>query len=128
VRALFATGRFAALRIRSGGHLVAAAGRSSPLIVPLDRTLIDAAGRDVGEVEFTVQSAHGYSALVHFLTAAPVLVRAGSSRLGGTFAGPTQLPDSGSISYGGAGYYVTSFAGLRFPSGSLRIYLLTPAR
>jgi hypothetical protein len=54
-------------------------------------------------------------------------VRAGASRLGGTFAGPAQLPRSGSITYGGAGYYVTSFAGERFPSGSLRIYLLTPA-
>jgi hypothetical protein len=128
VRELFASGRFAALRILSGGHLVAAAGRSSQLIVPLHRTLIGAGGRDVGEVEFTVQSAHGYSALVHFLTGAPVLVRAGASRLGGTFAGPAQLPRSGSISYAGAGYYVTSFAGERFPSGSLRIYLLTPAQ
>jgi hypothetical protein len=128
VRRLVGAGGFARLSVFSRGHLVAEAGTSRALIAPVSRPLRDASGTVFGRAVFTAQSAHGYSDLVRFLTGASVLVRSGRRQLAGTFAGPRSLPRSGAVSYAGVRYRVASFAGERFPSGSLRVYLLSPQR
>jgi len=126
VRTMVAAGGFARLRIVAGGRVIADVGVSIPLLAPLTRPLVDAGGRVVGEAVFAVQNAHGYVDLTHALERVPVLVRAGTRQLAGTFAGPATLPSSGPISYRGVRYVVASFAGVRFPSGRVRIYVLAP--
>jgi hypothetical protein len=128
VRRLVGAGGFARLSVFSRGHLVAESGTSRALIAPVSRPLRDASGAVFGRAVFTAQSAHGYADLARFLTGASVLVRSGSRQLAGTFAGPRSLPRSGAVSYGGVLYRVASFAGERFPSGSLRVYVLSPKR
>ncbi|HEY1776408.1 MAG TPA: hypothetical protein VGG41_09655 [Solirubrobacteraceae bacterium] len=128
IRSLVRSGGFARLRVFARGHLVAEAGSSRELIAPVSRPLRDDAGKVYGRALFTAQSAHGYADLAHFLTGEPVLVRSGRLQLAGTFAGPPSLPRSGALDYGGVSYRVASFAGERFPSGPLRVYVLIPTR
>jgi hypothetical protein len=106
--------------------VIADVGSSEPLVAPQTRQLVDSSGRTVGEATFTVQSAKGFADLAHALTKAQVLVRAGSRQLFATFRGPPTLPQRGLITYNGTRYEVASFAGVRFPSGPLRVYLLAP--
>jgi len=115
---------FGGLRVMVGGHLVAAADGTRPLISPVRAAITDAAGAVVAQAVLSVQSARGYVALVHSLTGEPLLVRSGSVQLDGTFPGPAVLPNSGRVSYRGVYYRVASFAGARYPSGPLRVYLL----
>ena len=110
------------------GHLVAEAGSARALVAPVSRTLTDASGRIYGRAVFTAQSAHGYADLAHSLTGVPVLVRSGRRQLAGTFPGPPSLPRAGALLYDGVSYRVASFAGERFPSGPLRVYVLNPQR
>jgi hypothetical protein len=126
VKAMIAAGGFARLRVVAGGRVIADVGVSIPLLAPLTRPLVDAGGRVVGHAVFAVQNAHGYADLTHALERVPVLVRAGTQQLAGTFAGPATLPSSGPISYLGVRYVVGSFTGVRFPSGRVRIYVLAP--
>jgi hypothetical protein len=124
VKTMVAAGGFARLRVVARGRVVADAGVSIPLLAPRTRSLVDAGGHVVGQAVFAVQNAHGYADLVHALTRAPVLVRAGARQLAGTFAGPATLPASGPISYLGVDYQVASFAGVQFPGARVRIYVL----
>ncbi|HEY7966663.1 MAG TPA: hypothetical protein VID68_06525 [Solirubrobacteraceae bacterium] len=117
-------GGFGGLRVLVGGHLVAASDGKLPLISPVRAPITDAAGAVVAHAVLAVQNAHGFAYLVHYLTGEPVLVRSGSQQLGGTFPGPAVLPDSGRVSYRGNDYRVASFAGARYPSGPLRVYVL----
>jgi hypothetical protein len=126
VKSMVAAGDFARLRVVAGGRVIADAGVSIPLLAPLTRPLLDAAGQRVGQAIFAVQSAHGYANLTHALGRVPVLVRAGSQQLAGTFAGPATLPSSGPLTYLGVSYEVASFVGTRFPRGAVRIYVLSP--
>jgi hypothetical protein len=119
-------GGFARLRVLVDGRVVAESGSSIPLLAPLSRP-IRYAGRVVGTAVFSVQNAHGYTVLAHALTRVPVLVRAGARQLAGSFAGPRELPVSGSLDYHGVRYAVASFTGVAFPSGRVRIYVLNPA-
>jgi hypothetical protein len=127
VRGMVTSGGFARLRVLVGGRVIADAGTSIPLLAPRRDPIINAAGAVVGTAVFAVQNAAGYTILAHSLTGAPVLVRAGNRQLGGSFAGPAQLPASGPVSYRGVRYTVASFAGLALPGGSVRIYVLAPA-
>jgi hypothetical protein len=126
VRGLVAGGGFGGLRVLdANGRLVAGARAHVPLLAPVSRR-IGYHGRRVGRAVFSVQNARGYSDLAHFLTGAPILVRAGSERLAGSFPGPARLPVQGPLRYRGVRYEVASFAGRRFPSGTLRVYVLAP--
>ena len=124
---LVAHGGFARLRLQSSGRVIADRGTSAPLVDPVRHRIVDAAGAVVGEAVFTVQNARSFANLAHFLTGAFVLVRAGSHQLAGTVRGPAVVPSSGPVSYRGRSYVVSSFAGVRFPSGALQIYVLAPA-
>ena len=125
VTALVDKGGFGGLRVLVGGHLVAAADGTLPFISPARTAITDTAGAVVAQAVLAVQNAHGFAYLVHYLTGEPVLVRSGSEQLGGTFPGPPVVPDSGRVSYRGVYYRVASFAGVRYPSGPLRVYVLS---
>jgi hypothetical protein len=127
VRGMVSGGGFARLRVLVGGRVIADAGSSIPLLAPLRRPIVDGAGSVIGTALFAVQNAHGYIVLAQSLTRVPVLVRAGSRQLAGTFPGPARLPTQGTIRYRGVRYAVASFTGVAFPSGSVRIYVLAPA-
>jgi hypothetical protein len=126
VKALVAAGGFTRLRVLVGTHVVADVGRSFALLAPVRVPLVDSGGSVVGQAVFAVQSAHGYADLARYLTQSPVLVRAGTRQIGGTFAGPATLPTSGPVTYLGVRYEVASFAGEQYPSGRLTIYVLGP--
>jgi hypothetical protein len=124
VTSLLSKGGFGGLRILVGGHLVAAAGGTTPLISPVRAPILGVGGAVIARAVLAVQDASGFTYLAHYLTGDPVLVRSGSKQLGGTFAGPAVLPNSGRVSYRGVYYRVSSFAGVRYPSGPLRVYVL----
>jgi len=127
VRSLVGAGGFERLRVvNGGGRVVADTGTTVPLLAPLTRPLVDAAGRLVGEAMFAVETAPGYEGLARSLVFVPVLVRVGAQQLAGTFAGPPALPASGQISYLGRSYAVASFPVVEFPSVQARIYVLEP--
>jgi hypothetical protein len=66
----------------------------------------------------------GFVAFVRSHTGALTYVRAGSRQIAGSTApGPSKLPGSGTVSYRGVHYGVTSFA-TRSTSGRVRVYQL----
>ena len=94
----------------------------------MSRALVDASGKLYGRAVFTAQSAHGFADLAAYLTGSWVLLRSGRRQLAGSFTGPRSLPRSGAVAYLGVTYSVASFAAERYPSGPLRVYILTPQR
>ncbi len=72
-----------------------------------------------------IQDDAGYLKLARLFTGAQVLMRVGSRQVMGTLSpGPAQVPDRGTVSYGGHGYQAFSFMATAFPTGPLRISLL----
>jgi hypothetical protein len=125
VKSMVAAGGFARLRVVAGGRVVADIGVSAPLLAPVTAPLLNA-GAVVGEAVFAVETAPVYAGVAGGLVRAPVLVRAGTRQLAGTFAGPATLPANGPISYRGVHYEVASFAAVAFPNQHARIYVLGP--
>jgi hypothetical protein len=119
-------GQLARVRVGIGGRTLAEYGNTDAL-APVTAPLKNATGSTVGTLIASEQSVRGYVDTVKSFGQAQVLVRAGSQQLGGTSAhGPSTLPNSGEVSFSGGRYSVYSFAGARFPSGSLRVYVLAP--
>ncbi len=82
-------------------------------------------GRVVGTFVTAIQDDAGYLKLARLFTGAQVLMRIGSHQVMGTLSpGPAQVPDQGTVSYGGHTYRAHSFTATAFPSGPLRISLL----
>jgi hypothetical protein len=119
-------GQLARVRIAVGPRTLAEYG-SAEAVAPVTVPLRDAAGRTIGMLVASQQGARGYVDTVGSFVEAPVLVRTGSQQLAGTTRrAPKTLPDSGEASFAGRRYAVDSFAGTRFPSGPLRVYVLAP--
>jgi hypothetical protein len=123
LRALLA-GQIVRIEVLRDGHVLASAG-SGPAVAPVRGAI---AGTGASYV-LSVQSDQDYLQVAHQITGAQVLLLAGKRRLAGTFAGPSpsRVPVSGTVSYGGQSYAVVSVSGATYPSGALRIALLTPA-
>lgn len=106
--------------------MLADLGKPNPL-APTVGTLHDPTGRAIGQYALAVQDVRAYLQVVHGLTAAEVLLRAGRRQLLGTLTpGPPRIPARGRIRYGGTVYEASSFAGTTYPSGPLRISVLVP--
>lgn len=87
--------------------------------------LLHLGGRVVGRYVLAVQGDGGYAAVVHGLTGAAVLVRAGSQQLAGTLApGPASIPERGQLTYGGVPYSAVSFTAHGYPGGHQRVSVL----
>jgi hypothetical protein len=123
LRALLA-GQIVRIEILRDGRVLASAG-SGPAVAPVRGSI---AGTGASYV-LSVQSDEDYLQVTHQITGAQVLLLAGQRRLAGTFTGPSpsSLPASGTVSYAGQNYAVASVSGATYPSGTLRIALLTPA-
>ena len=94
VTGLVGHGGFGGLQVLVGGHLVAAAGGTDPLISPVRAPILDAGGVVIARAVLAVQNASGFAYLAHYLTGDPVLVRSGSSSSAAP-PGPAVLPNSG---------------------------------
>jgi hypothetical protein len=78
----------------------------------------------------STQAASAFARVTQQVTGAQVvLYRSSGPRFGGTIGGPplARVRHDGALSYGRRKYETTSIAGAAYPSGSLRIALLTPA-
>jgi hypothetical protein len=123
LRALLA-GQIVRIEILRDGHVLASAG-SGPAVAPVRGSI---AGTGASFV-LSVQSDEDYLRVTHQITGAQVLLLAGGRRMAGTFTGPgpSSIPANGTVSYAGQSYAVASVPGAGYPSGALRIALLTPA-
>jgi hypothetical protein len=113
--------------VTRGGSRVLADLGTGAAVAPVNGVLRDSAGASVGRYTLSVGNAAGIASLIHALTGAQVVMRAGRHRVATTVAaarGP--LPASGTATVGGARYAVSSFAGTAFPTGSLKAWLLSP--
>ncbi len=111
------------VRVLVGGKLLIDEGGPFAL-APVTGTL-RSGGRVIGTFVTALQDDAGYLKLARLFTGAQVLMRVGSRQVMGTLSpGPAQVPDDGTVSYGGRTYRAHSFTGTAFPSGKLRISLL----
>ncbi len=85
-----------------------------------------AAGGSSGKFSYAIQDDAGYLRLAHLFTGAEVLMRTGGKQVMGTLdPGPVKIPRRGLVTYRGKHYAAYSFTGEAFPSGPLRISLLS---
>ena len=98
--------------VTRAGHRIVSLGRGVAL-APVQGVIRDPNGTTVGAYTFSVAKAAATVRLIHALTGAKVVLRAGTS----TPAGPRGATSGGS--------QVASFEGLRFPRGSVRISVLS---
>ncbi len=111
------------VRVLVGGKLLVDEGGPFAL-APVSGTL-RSGGHVVGTFITAIQDDAGYLKLARLFTGAQVLMRTGSHQVMGTLSpGPAQVPDQGTVSYGGHTYQAHSFTATAFPSGPLRISLL----
>jgi len=111
------------VRVLVGGKLLVDEGGPYAL-APVTGTL-RSGGRVLGTFVTAIQDDAGYLKLARLFTGAQVLMRTGSRQVMGTLSpGPAQVPDDGTVSYGGHTYHAHSFTATAFPSGPLRISLL----
>ncbi len=124
-RRLEAATQIAFLRVDGGRRALVRLGQG-PAIAGASGVL--RAGRQiVGRYSLAVQGDAGYTAVVHGLTGAAVLVRQGHRQLAGLLApGPADIPGSGVVRYRGVDYVAYSFDRPAYPAGSERISLLAP--
>lgn len=124
-RRLSAATQIAFLRVESGGRALVRLGHG-PAIAGASGVL-RTGRRIVGRYRLAVQGDAGYTAVVHGLTGAVVIVRRGDRQLAGLLApGPTAIPGRGAVRYRGVDYVVRSFNRPAYPAGSERISLLAP--
>jgi hypothetical protein len=113
------------IEIDKGGHSFARAG-SRAAVAPVRGSIPDTDASFV----LSTQAAAAFARVTQQVTGAQVvLYRSGGPRFGGTIGGPplARVRHDGALSYGRHNYETTSIAGAAYPSGSLRIALLTPA-
>jgi hypothetical protein len=99
--------------VRRGSRVLADLGTGAAL-APVHGVLRDAAGAPVGRYTLSVGNDAGIGGLIHALTGAEVVMRAGGHRVAAAAGG------------GGEGYTVSSFGATAFPTGSLRVSLYSP--
>ncbi len=130
LRALQA-GQIVRIEVVAGSRVLASAGAGAA-IAPVRGRLPGTSASFV----LSTQSADSFVQVTRQVTGADVLLLGGASSaassarvLGGTLAGvaPSRVPSSGPFQAHGASYEATSLAGATFPTGALRIVLLSPS-
>jgi hypothetical protein len=120
-------GQLARVRVFTAQGRILTNYGSADALAPVTAPLRNAAGSRIGTIVASQQGVRGYVDTVKSFVNAHVLVRAGSDQLAGTTRqAPSTLPESGEVSFAGKHYSVHAFAGSRFPSGPLRVYVLAP--
>jgi hypothetical protein len=103
-----------------------------PYVLAPVHGIVRSGGKLVGRFSFAIQDDAGYLRLARLFTGADVLMRVGPrgehQTVGTLDPGPATVPDRGPVSYHGKRYQAYSFSGVAFPSGPLRISLLSRYR
>ncbi len=113
------------LRVSTRGALLADVGGPyvlAPLRAPLTQN-----GRQIGELELSIQDDEGYKRLAERLAGVHVVMSMGGRVVKnslGTFSAP--IPPSGPYTYQGHSYTVFTIPAEAFPSGPLTIRVLVP--
>jgi hypothetical protein len=108
--------------LRAGSVLVDFGG---PLVLSPVHGTLRSGGRVVGTFVASIQDDAGYRKLVARLVGGDAVMRyRGRTVMSDIAVGDAALPARGSVTIGGARYLVASFTDGRFPSGTLRIWLL----
>jgi hypothetical protein len=125
-------GQIVRVEILRGGHLFAQAG-SGPAIAPVRGQVPGTSATYI----LSTQPVKAYLQVVHQVTGTQVLLLAGSAGgdsgaerpFAGTIGGslPADAPAEGPLTLAGASYQTFTLAGAVYPSGLLRIVLLTPS-
>jgi hypothetical protein len=128
-RALVATGKLTTLRvIDSQGRTLADAG-TPRAVAPLHGTVIAPGGRRIGSYIASVWADGGLVDEIDGLAEASTTLRAGGHTLAGSSGlPPVALPSHGALTSRGVDYVYTSFPAERYPSGSLRVYVVRSLR
>jgi hypothetical protein len=123
LRALLA-GQIVRVEVLRGGHVFAQAGSGSA-IAPVRGQVPGTSATFI----LSTQPDHAYLQVVHQVTGAQVLLLAGDRPLVGTIDGapPAGSPDAGPLTLAGKSYQSFTLPGAVYPSGALRIVLLTPS-
>jgi hypothetical protein len=122
-RALLATGHMTNLQVVRAGRTLAALG--GPAIAPLQGTVTGSRGTPIATYTTSVWSDKGFREEAEGLGEGLVVLRAGASSVGGSFALPAgTLAPEGSFTQGQVAYQYTSFPATTYPTGSARVYLL----
>jgi hypothetical protein len=113
--------------VTRGGRVLASVGHAAAL-GPVGGAIRDSTGATVGNFTLSTSKDAGVASLLHGLTGAQVVILANQRQVASTLPlRDVAPPVSGSATVGGATYSVASLAGTAFPSGPLRISLLSPA-
>jgi hypothetical protein len=103
-----------------------------PYVLAPVHGIVRSGGKLVGRFSFAIQDDAGYLRLARLFTGADVLIRDGPrgehQTIGTLDPGPATVPNRGPVSYHGKRYQAYSFLGDAFPSGPLRISLLSRFR
>ncbi len=116
-------GQIVRVEVLHNGRVFAQAG-SGAAIAPVRGSIPGTSASYV----LSTQSDRTYLQVVHQVTGAQVLLLAGTHRLTGTIGGqlPASIPANGPLTVAGQSYQAVTLAGAVYPSGPLRIVLLTP--
>jgi hypothetical protein len=118
-------GQIIRVEVLRGGHVFARAGSGSA-IAPVHGSIPGTSATFI----LSTQPDHAYLQVVHQLTGAQVLLLGGGGQpLGGTIGGslPAGVPTTGPLTLAGQSYQAFTLPGAVYPSGPLRIVLLTPS-
>jgi hypothetical protein len=112
--------------VTAGGELVNDVG--GPYVLAPASAPVRANGRLIGRVTLSIQDDTGYIKLMHRFTGAEVILRTPAGQVPGSSLapGPSTVPSQGAVGYAGRAYQAFSFAAQAFPSGPLRVSLLSP--
>jgi hypothetical protein len=115
------------LRVTRGSRLLSDVG-GPDVLAPSTGVLRDASGALIGQFVMSLQDDLGFRLLTRRFTASHVVLRIGDRVVQGALAGaPSRLPDTGAVTIRGVPYRLFSFTAQAFPSGPLRVTLLSRA-
>jgi hypothetical protein len=128
VRALLKTGHMTNVTVLRGGHTLVAVGGEA--LAPLHGPLTGANGEQIATYTASVWADSSFLTEAGGITQGFVAIRASN---GHTVDGSPALPAGvtgaeGTLTHAGVAYGYTSFPVAAYPSGTLRVYLLMPAR
>jgi hypothetical protein len=111
------------LRVMRGNQVLADVG--GPAVTPLRGTLMGAGGQPIGSYVTSVWADEGLIAETNGVTGGRIALRVKGHSVGGSLALPPRpLRAQGTLVHDHIRYQYASFAGERYPSGALRVYLL----
>jgi hypothetical protein len=116
-------GQIVRVEVLRGGHVFAQAGAGAA-IAPAHGSIPGTSATFV----LSTQPAHAFLQVVHQVTGAQVLLRAGAHPLASTLGDslPASAPDAGAFTLAGQNYQTFTLPGAVYPSGPLQITLLVP--